>query len=244
MSDGQFHSVLPRHSTGTERALERAGLWVEGNDFSHGHWNPDTCPEHLLPWLAWSLSVETFDSRWPVEIRRSIIRSSIEVHRKHGTLGGLKTALAALGVQINVTEWFDTGSSPYTFSIEARATVDLIGDNSIPLLNLELRDQVRRVIDSVKPVRAHYNLAFILNFEANRAQAAAASVRSLATGSVSSVSEVAGGAGMWRGMQATARARARPKITSAVRSIGDGGNQNPVPMGTARTRVRATMETT
>ena len=220
MSDRKFLSVLPWHSTGTERALERAGLWVEGNDFSNDTWNPDNCPEHLLPWLAWSLSVEVFDSRWPVEIRRNVIRSSIEVHRKHGTLGGLKTALAALGVDIRVTEWFDTGARPYTFSIKALATVDLIGDPSIPLLSSQLRDQVMRVIDSVKPVRAHYDLAFLLRFTGARSIAAGTVIRSRACRRLDPAIRASGAGVGGLGAGFAVRGRARRSFAPKVLACG------------------------
>ena len=82
--DVTLHSVLPSHSTKMERALETAGLYVGSFAVDPEHWDPDTCPEAMLPWLAWALSVDVFDSRWPVETRRNMIRSSIEVHRLHG----------------------------------------------------------------------------------------------------------------------------------------------------------------
>lgn len=53
-------------------------------------WRWDTCPEDLLPWLAWAMSVDLWSDAWPIERQREIIRDSFKLHRLKGTLGGIK----------------------------------------------------------------------------------------------------------------------------------------------------------
>jgi hypothetical protein len=56
-------------------------------------WNPWECPEHLLPYLAWALSVDLWDSSWPITKRRSVVANAIKHHRLKGTLQGIETYL-------------------------------------------------------------------------------------------------------------------------------------------------------
>ncbi|MCW2078019.1 UNVERIFIED_ORG: hypothetical protein M2193_000194 [Bradyrhizobium japonicum] len=56
-------------------------------------WNPWECPENLLPYLAWALSVDLWDSSWPITKRRSVVANAIRHHRLKGTLQGIDTYL-------------------------------------------------------------------------------------------------------------------------------------------------------
>lgn len=179
-------SILPPNSTALERALEGA-LHVGDPDLLplSQIMNPDTCPEHLLGWLAWSFSVDVWDPRWPLKNRRAVVRTAVAQHREKGTKAGLVRALAALGVEVGLEEWFEYAGRPYTFRATVQPTVDLIGDPSRPWLSLELRAQVRRVLESVKPARAHVDLAFLLDFPAQLKSGATARSRSHSTARLS-----------------------------------------------------------
>lgn len=48
-------------------------------------WNAEHCPVKLLPWLAWSLSVDDWDDAWCEQKKRSAILKSIYVHKYKGT---------------------------------------------------------------------------------------------------------------------------------------------------------------
>lgn len=48
------------------------------------------CPAPLLPWLAWERSVEQFDAAKTEEQQRALIRSSLDVHRRKGTLSAVR----------------------------------------------------------------------------------------------------------------------------------------------------------
>ena len=53
-------------------------------------WQPWQCPVDLLPWLAWTLSVDVWDDGWSEERKRHVIASAFELHRLKGTAAGLK----------------------------------------------------------------------------------------------------------------------------------------------------------
>lgn len=177
MSDLQ--TLLPPSATPSLRAIEtimaEATIGIEAPIGTL--WNVDECPTRLLPWLAWAFSVEVWDARWPEEYRRRIVREAVTLHRQKGTKQGCERALAALGMEAEIKEWFEYGGRPGTFRVVAKPTLDLIGDPTLPFLSLELRDQVTRVLKWAKPVRAHFDLAFLLEFTEALSIAAGATVR-------------------------------------------------------------------
>jgi phage tail P2-like protein len=155
MSD--IKHLLPPSASTTERAIETViaertvGIAAPIADL----WNVDTCPVDLLPWMAWAFSVEVWDHAWPEDVKRAVIRGSVQVHRLKGTKGAVVQALASLGVEGNVSEWFEYGGDPYTFRIDALIEeVFEAGFN----VNLQLANEIDRVIRNVKPVRAYYDL--------------------------------------------------------------------------------------
>lgn len=107
--------LLPLNATKQERALSlstaRAGsVPVPVGDL----WNPYTCPVGILPWLAWSLAVDPWNSEWTESQKRSAIAESIAVHRVKGTIGALKRALEAIGYECVVN---DQTGVPYVFRV-------------------------------------------------------------------------------------------------------------------------------
>lgn len=62
MSDSR---LLPTGSSPLEVAAAKACAEIEKTPVSIRElWNPDTCPANLLPWLAWSFSVDRWDDKW------------------------------------------------------------------------------------------------------------------------------------------------------------------------------------
>lgn len=95
--------LLPPNSTALERALaETLRLGHLDPEAIRRLWNPWTCPESHLPWLAWALSVDVWDDAWPVERKRATIAGSIEWHRKKGTPWAVEQALAGAGYRDSV----------------------------------------------------------------------------------------------------------------------------------------------
>jgi phage tail P2-like protein len=94
----EIASLLPPNATAPERALEQAMARLAAVPVPLRQlWNPQTCPVSLLPWLAWALRVREWDSNWPEATQRAVIAASVPVHKRKGTLGSIKQALAAAG---------------------------------------------------------------------------------------------------------------------------------------------------
>ena len=90
--------LLPPNRTPLEQALDRTtarlgDVPVPIKDL----WSPWRCPVALLPWLAWALSVDEWDSAWPEERKREAIAASIELHRYKGSVWSVREALRRVG---------------------------------------------------------------------------------------------------------------------------------------------------
>lgn len=92
--------LLPPNATSTERKLSvSSGLRLAFQIPLRDLWRPATCPENLLPWLAWGLSVDTWDETWSAAARRAICAESAMLHARKGTPWAVRTALVAMGYQ-------------------------------------------------------------------------------------------------------------------------------------------------
>lgn len=112
-------SLLPPNASVLEKGLEAAVLAVPLPLPLRDIWSPQTCPEALLPWLAWSLSVDDWDAAWPLAVRRQVVAQAIEVHQRKGTLHAVRQAVAAFGGSISIREWWqqEPPGAPGTFSL-------------------------------------------------------------------------------------------------------------------------------
>ena len=97
------NSLLPSNATAQEKALEGATARLGAVPVQiRSIWNPQSCPVQLLPWLAWALSVDTWDSRWTEATKREVIARSIAVHRRKGTVWSVQEAIRAAGFETPV----------------------------------------------------------------------------------------------------------------------------------------------
>lgn len=120
--------LLPNNATPWERAVADAAERVGGIPVPlRTLRDPDTIAAHLLPWLAWEESVDNWSSEWTETQKRGVIKASLTVHQKKGTVAALKAALQGLGYDIRVREWFQQTprGDPYTF--ECYFIVDQVG---------------------------------------------------------------------------------------------------------------------
>jgi phage tail P2-like protein len=113
----------------------------------------DELPENVLNLLAWQWHVDFYEpEKLPVALKRNLIKSSILWHRKKGTLWAVKQILRDLGLEPTIREWFDIGSAPYTFGIDAvykgnpAEAMTFLGDDTLKLLRL--------AVEVTKPARA------------------------------------------------------------------------------------------
>lgn len=124
-------------------------------------WNVDTCPVHLLPWLAWAFSVEVWEHDWSEEIKRNVIRNAIEVHRIKGIRRSVELALEALNMRIDLHEGFELDEHgerygpAHTFKLDAFA--DDVFDAGFQI-DAKLHALITEMIRNVKPVHVHFSL--------------------------------------------------------------------------------------
>lgn len=142
--------LLPTSATAQERALSNATARIgDINVPIDTLWNPWTCPEALLPWLAWALSVDVWDSSWSETQKRATIAASVQVHRIKGTRGAVRHALDALGYAVSLYEWFEDSpeGDPYTFRLVVEVDDRGIDD--------ALYSTLENVVNRAKNTRSH-----------------------------------------------------------------------------------------
>lgn len=147
--------LLPPNASAAERAIARTIIGpIDAIPAPQRVlWNPDTCPEALLPWLAWALSVDTWKSWWPVHIKRAILRSAIAIQRRKGTAHSVREVIEAFGGTVQLKEWFemDPPGAPHTFQMVLGLS-GAVGSASTP----EFVDDVIAEVRRIKPVRSHF----------------------------------------------------------------------------------------
>lgn len=145
-------SLLPPKATELERALEQAMARM-GNVPTplRDLWNPDTCPAHLLPWLAWSLSLDSWQPYWPESVKRERIRSAVEIQRRKGTAKSVRDVVRSFGSSLALREWWqlEPKGTPHTF--EVVLTLGAGVPNTA-----EFQNDVIAEIERTKPVRSHF----------------------------------------------------------------------------------------
>lgn len=161
MSDPR--TLLPPSATALSRSIETVmAERTQGIEAPIGTlWHVDTCPVDLLPWLAWAFSVEVWDHAWPEEIKRNVIRDAVKVHRLKGTRRSVELALEALKMRIDLHEGFELDELGRAYGPAFTFTLDAFADDIFDAgyqINAELHALVTRLIENVKPVRAHFTL--------------------------------------------------------------------------------------
>ena len=145
-------SLLPPNATSLLKNLEAVfGEAIDLPTLNRFINNPDQAPANILPWLAWAVSVDDWSDGWSEEVRRNVIKASIEVHRRKGTIGALKKALQAFNyTNIKVEEWFQYGADPYFF----RVFFDVVE----PGFDIDSLSEIKKVVESVKNTRSRLEI--------------------------------------------------------------------------------------
>ncbi len=147
-------SLLPSNSRLLERELATISTNVEAVDVPFNLiWDADNCPDEYLPFLAYAWSVDEWNDAWSIDVQRAVVKNSIWVHQRKGTLGAVKRALAVMNYDTSIIEWFEKKPKglPGTFSIAVNPKNGIITDSE---------RQIRAVVDAVKRLSAHYDIYF------------------------------------------------------------------------------------
>lgn len=88
--------VLPPNASDYLRNMSAGGadrmLDVDAEEIRH-LWNPRLCAERLLPYLAWALSVDIWDTDWDADKKRTVCANAFLDHERKGTLATIKQYL-------------------------------------------------------------------------------------------------------------------------------------------------------
>lgn len=104
----------------------------------------DELDDAALDELAWQMHVDWYDSTAEIEIKRSLIKNAINVHRYRGTPFAVEETVKTYFGDGEVQEWFEYGGQPYYFKVMTTNT----------RVNTTLLNQFLKVLNSVKNARS------------------------------------------------------------------------------------------
>jgi phage tail P2-like protein len=159
-------TLLPPNATSAERALElamRAGIDLSAVGTL---WNPLTCPEDVLPFLAWGLAISHWDATWTEAEKRAAIAQAIPFHQIKGTREAVEQILARFHPLLSIVEWWEANPrrDPHTFEVRAPAGP---GGIDASFLTEETANAIIRDVAAAKPLRAHFDFVFALEAQAS-----------------------------------------------------------------------------
>lgn len=160
-----MNSFLPDHSGPIEKALEKAFVGHIERYVLPDLWDPTTCPENVLPFLADAVSVPYWDESWTTAQKRSSTAQSISVHQRMGSLPSVEKALESAGfgdaVIMERYGWeVHDGQHLRDGSIN-RHQRDHWAEYRVILsrpISIEQANQVREILKRVAPTRCHLKL--------------------------------------------------------------------------------------
>lgn len=160
------NSILPKSSTVLERELEKiladaSRLPIHINDL----WDPQRCPEKLLPWLAWANSVDSWQNAWPESVKRQVIADSFQVHQHKGTPFAIQVALDSLGIESQIIEWWEKNGSGVRGTAKLTALLnDNITESGEGLINAEMLALITTAINNSKRGVIHHEIELGIYF--------------------------------------------------------------------------------
>ena len=135
--------------------------------------DPDQIALPLLPWLAWHLSVTSWNDAWSEETKRVRVKEAIRTARIRGTATAVRQVCASFGSNVVMREWFEMAprGKPGTFEI----VMTVGADNGAPATAECVADIIAEV-NRVKRGTAHYWFVQGLSMRARQCVGAAARV--------------------------------------------------------------------
>lgn len=114
----------------------------------------DELPEELIDILAYDMHVDWYDYAYPLEIKRNLVKSSVKVHKKMGTVYAVETAIRAIYPESRIEEWFEYGGKPFHFRVILNAgTQNVQIDMEDMLKKINIYKRLSAHIDSINTER-------------------------------------------------------------------------------------------
>lgn len=110
--------LLPPNRTELEAALADCVVLETDPSPIATVWDPDHCPAAWLPWLAWAMSVEGWESAVSETQQRQLIRDAVPTHRRKGTPSSIISALASIDIDARIHDERAHGGVPHAYSVD------------------------------------------------------------------------------------------------------------------------------
>lgn len=154
--------LLPPNATATERAISSTLSRADSiNVPIRALWRPYDCPERLLPWLAWALSVDEWDEQWSEAQKRNAIDASVYLHRHKGTPAAVQRAVDLIFDDAEVEEWFTYGGQPFHFRVVSEGAFTSERDYQRLIRLIESAKNARSWLEAIV-IRSRITQAIIL----------------------------------------------------------------------------------
>jgi phage tail P2-like protein len=164
------HSLIP-NATPFERELEShaAQKYCRVNaDIIRDLHDPMKCPLEFLPWLAYALSVDLWNDRWPEAIKRAVCANALEMHRHKGTHGGVMDALAALGVRPEIVYWHEMQPPGEPGTMDVTLWINTILNPAADMIiGAEAVRDILEQLNRSKRASIHYTFRLAVETESN-----------------------------------------------------------------------------
>lgn len=123
--------------------------------------NPDLCPPELLPWLAWEMSVDTWNDTWTETEKRAAIKRAAYIHRHRGTKAALMESLSDSPFRSQIVEWYEQTppGDPYTFRLN-------VEQKDLPVLMSDHQD-LKHAVLRAKNLRSWFSIHVYGNCRGN-----------------------------------------------------------------------------
>ena len=95
----------------------------------------DDLTEDVIDLLAWQLHVDLYDPGLSIGKKRSLVHSSILLHRQKGTPAAVETAARIVFGRSWIEEWFEYGGDPYHFRVHVEAREQGASEADLALLD-------------------------------------------------------------------------------------------------------------
>jgi phage tail P2-like protein len=164
-------SLLPLNRSQLEIAIEQALTSEQISTHDHiktmqSISSPFLAPTEFLPWLAWSVSVDEWNSNWVESVKREVIAQSRTLHTHKGSVWAVKKALESVGYGANseiiegaeVRHYdgtlFADGSAYFEGESWAKYSINVdLGESQG--ISVGASANARSVIERVAPARCH-----------------------------------------------------------------------------------------
>ncbi|MCG8338395.1 MAG: phage tail protein I [Proteobacteria bacterium] len=94
LPDTLENDLLPPNATELEKELARRSSAISNLlvDISK-LWDAKKIPEDFLPWLAWSMSLDSWQEDWDQNVKRQLVSESVSDHKQKGTRAAVEKAI-------------------------------------------------------------------------------------------------------------------------------------------------------